>query len=654
IHGAPLRHTWAKIIEDAAAGTTAVKVRENVTDWEIGSSVLMTATNLGPALAEYEVRQIASVTWMGDHTRVTLSQPLTYTHKGVAPAAAEVALLSRNVRVATKYAYPTLGHTMYMQNATGTVGYAEFRDLGNFGCLGRYPVHFHMMGESSRGMTVRGASIWRSQNHFLNIHGSAGLLVEDTVGFDAVGLGYVIGEPATGMTSPDSVLIHNLAAKVYEKQGMLPADTRTSGFWIRNRNSVLIDNVASGSSQQYKLDSGFFLQGATAEAEGEFDATKRKLVFVRNEAHSNKSNGWLSWTNGGEFFIVLDFKTWRNGRHGIQWGAYGPKFHIHRAQAFENGAANIFTSVVRTHLQDSLIYGTVNVPTPVGFLIGGYFVPNDPAFPSKWLRNSFLGHQKDVAFDHTPCAAGAGEEFNPLSKACSAAYAMAVGNSFKSMPAIDFGWHANANSWVEVRSWNGVAAPAITATNFRLTRKDQPKPDVDAYYYAPFDAWFNPGIFGVIPSSQSGAMGSAMAMPRDDVTPTPAPTPGSGGGSGGKGKPKPGPTATPGPAPTPAPGPSPAPGAFVPPTIAFLTPKEGDLLSATMTLEVTVSWVNPIARVDFFADEVLLSSVTSAPYRFTWSTAAWARKRAYVFACATDTAGLTACTTVLKLVRTAP
>ena len=621
INGAPLRHTWGKLIEDAGAGTTSLKVRENVTDWSVGSDVLVTATNVGPALAEYEVRQIASVSWGGDHTKITLTQPLGYAHKGIVGAAAgEVALLSRNVSVSSKYLYPQLGHTMYMQNATGSVAYAEFRDLGNLGCLGRYPVHFHMMGESSRGMAVRGASIWRSQNHFLNLHGSAGVLIEDTVGFDAVGAGFFIGEAATGMLSPDNVFIHNLAAKVVEKAGMLQTDTRTSGFWIRNGNTVLIDNVAAGSWQQYKLDSGFFLQG-----DGEFDPAKRVLVFVRNEAHSNKSNGWLSWTNTGQYFVLLDFRTWRNGKTGMFWGAYGPKFHIHRAQAFENVESNIHTTVVRAHLQDSTMYGTTTVPTQVGFQIAGYFLPNDPAFPSKLLRNSFQGHLKDISLDHTPCADGAAEELNPLSRPCSAAYIMAVGNSFKSMPAIDFGWHMNAHSWMDVRGWNGVAAPAITAPNYRLTRKDQPKPDLDAYYYAPFDAWLNPGIVGATTSAQSGVVGSAA------------------GAGGGKVKP------TPTPGPTPAPG-----GAFTPPTISFVTPKEGDLLGGSVTLEVTTSGPNPITRVDFFVDEVLVSSLTAAPYRFTWSTASWARKRAYVYACAIDTAALTACTPVLKLNRTAP
>lgn len=614
IYGWPLRHTWVKLIADAPAGATVLRVGEDVSDWDAGSTVIITPTSRGLAVDEFEERQIVRVAYTGSHSEILLSRALNRGHSGAERTAAEVALLSRNVVVTSKYpTFPMKAHTMYMANSTGSMGYAEFRDLGMFGCLGRYPVHFHMMQDSSRGMAVRGVSIWRSDNHFLNVHASNGVTIEDAVGYDTTGVGYFIGEPADGMLSVDNTFIHNLAAKVVWRPGALDGQQRAAGFWINSRNSTLIDNVASGSSGTSKVDSGFHI----AE-HGEFTSTFHPLVMVRNESHSNKSNGLFSWTNAHESSVILDLRAWRNGSAGIRWGAYGTRFQVHRARLFENGEYNLFSTVIRMHLQDSVLYGSTSFPTPTGLFISGYFLSNDPATPSKLLRNEFSGHSVDLAQDHSPCTSGA-EELDPYSRVCSAAYVVAVANRFQSPQAINFGWQRNANSWLYVRGWNGFASPAITASNFRLIRKDRPRPDVDAYYYAPFDAWLDPT------ASAPPAAGTATvqaAGTKRNVKPTPAPTP------------------------------SASPGLYLLPTISFVSPNEGATLGGSVTLEVSIAGSNSVTNVRFFADEQLLATVTSAPYRYTWSTGNWTRRRAYVYACVTDAAGNYACTPVVRLSRT--
>ncbi len=150
----------------------------------------------------------------------------------------EVALLSRNVILTSKYPNSVQnGHTLVMAGARVGLSHTEFRRLGDLGCLGRYPIHFHMMGDSSRGTRVLGVSIWRSDNNFLNIHGSNGITIEDSVGYDATGVGFFVGEPAPGMRSVDNMLVGNLAARVVYGNGALldPADSRhtvprVSGF----------------------------------------------------------------------------------------------------------------------------------------------------------------------------------------------------------------------------------------------------------------------------------------------------------------------------------------------------------------------------------------------------------------------------------------
>ncbi|HEV8339795.1 MAG TPA: G8 domain-containing protein [bacterium] len=636
-NGWPLRHTWVKLIEDAPAGDTVLKVRENVSDWEVGSTLLVTPTSRGLNPAEFEQRTIVRATYLGTYSEIQLSQGLSAAHSGAPTTGAEVALLSRNVVVSSKYpTYPMNGHTVFMHTAAGSVGYAEFRDLGMFGCLGRYPLHFHMMEDASRGMVVRGASIWRSDNHFLNVHASNGILFEDVVGYDTTGVGYFVGEAAAGMLGGvDNVFIHNLSAKVIWRAGALDGRNRAAGFWIASRNNVFIDNAASGTSGISTADSdaGFhFAEGGT------FVATFRPLVMVRNESHSNRSNGFLSWINPEPNFIVLDFRGWRNGSAGFRWGAYFGRWQMHRAKLYENGEFNALTYVVGWHLQDSELYGSAAFPTPIGLLVPAYGTANDPNRPSKLLRNVFSNHGKDFSQDHLPCSSSA-EGLNPLSEVCSAVYVVSVGTKFNSPVAIDFGWQRNANSYFTVRGWSGAGGLTVSTGDFRLTRRDRPRPDVDAFYYQLFDAWLDPlpslsGTTGPSGALVAGPAGGASGQLVSQKGPSPSPTPI--------------PSKGPRPAPTPTPNPS---GFYSLPTIAWVSPQEGDVLGGSITLDATVGATIPISNVKFYADEQLLATVTAPPFRYTWSSSTWARRRAYVYACVTDTAANLACTPVLKLIK---
>jgi hypothetical protein len=265
--------TWTKLATPAAAGATVVQVADDVTDWTVGSWVVLTSTAMGNdtnnrITPQYDERQIQQVVRSGSGSQLTLSAGLQFAHDASGQTVGEVALLTRNVVVTSKYPGRTMqGHTIYMAGASGGIGYAEFRDLGNFGCLGRYPLHFHLMIDTSRGMHVRGASIWRSDNNFMNIHASNGITVEDTVGYRTTGVGYFIGEPVDADTaayvSVDNVFIGNLAARVVYRDGALrtPADSRirAAGFWIHSFNSALVGNVASGVWAVRYDDSGFHI-----------------------------------------------------------------------------------------------------------------------------------------------------------------------------------------------------------------------------------------------------------------------------------------------------------------------------------------------------------------------------------------------------------
>ena len=95
----------------------------------------------------------------------------------------EVANLSRNVIVESADPRGERGHTMYHHGSAGSVSYAEFRHHGKEGALGRYALHYHLCGDTMRGSSVIGASIWDSANRWLTVHGTNFLIVRDNVGY---------------------------------------------------------------------------------------------------------------------------------------------------------------------------------------------------------------------------------------------------------------------------------------------------------------------------------------------------------------------------------------------------------------------------------------------------------------------------------------
>ena len=96
---------------------------------------------------------------------------------------------------------------MYHRDSAGSISYAEFRHLGKEGVLGRYSLHFHLVGDTMRGSYVIGASIWDSDNRWLTIHGTNYLVVRDNVGYKSVGHGFFLEDG----TEVYNVLDRNLA-----------------------------------------------------------------------------------------------------------------------------------------------------------------------------------------------------------------------------------------------------------------------------------------------------------------------------------------------------------------------------------------------------------------------------------------------------------
>jgi hypothetical protein len=268
IHGEPMQRTWVKLKRPAEAGATTLAVAEPVADWKQGDQVIVGSTHRSRSQrggeggfldsAQTEQRRIVSVgkrDFTGGYP-IKLDKALTFAHFADESYQGEVANLSRNVIVESADPDGVRGHTMFHKHSAGSIGYAEFRHLGKKDTLGRYSIHFHLCGNTMRGSSVIGASIWDSHNRWLTIHGTDALVVRDCVGYKSVGHGFFLEDG----TEINNVLDHNLAilvspGKPLPKQ-VIPFDlNRGAGFWWANCQNSFTRNVAVECAEYgYRFD----------------------------------------------------------------------------------------------------------------------------------------------------------------------------------------------------------------------------------------------------------------------------------------------------------------------------------------------------------------------------------------------------------------
>lgn len=398
-HGASLSRTWVKLGATARKNDSGVVLEEPVAGWRVGDRIVVTATQLGRDIGQgtdrlqTEERSIKSI----DGNRIAFDEPLVNDHLGEGDFRGEVANLSRNVIVESATPEGERGHTMYHRGSTGSISYAEFRHLGKKNVLGRYSLHFHLVGNTMRGSSVVGASIWDSHNRWLTIHGTNYLVVRDCVGYRSIGHGFYLEDG----TEVYNVLDRNLAIQSMEGKKLpkqvLPFDhNEGSGFWWANSLNTFTRNVACENNRygfrfEATQTSAMKMTLPVMQPDGTMAPTDiRTLPFVRfedNEAHCDGLYG----INLGEGvdrngpderhpFILKNTKIWEvhyafrvqspsvlvdNMRiHQSVYGVYHPNFdrHVYRnmtiSQSGRHGDAEPFN---RGHDDDSVQFGTLTV-----------------------------------------------------------------------------------------------------------------------------------------------------------------------------------------------------------------------------------------------------------------------------------------------------
>ncbi|XP_012873851.1 PREDICTED: transmembrane protein 2 [Dipodomys ordii] len=198
------------------------------------------------------------------------------------------------------------------------LSYVELKHMGQQQ-LGKYPVHFHLCGDVdykggyTHPTSVDGLSIHHCFSRCITVHGTNGLLIRDTIGFDTLGhcffledgleqrntlfhnLG-LLTKPGTLLpTDRNNSMCTTIRDKVFGNYIPVPATDcmAVSTFWIAHPNNNLINNAAAGSQ-----DAGIwylFHKEPTGESSGVQLLEKPELtplgIFYNNRVHSSFKAG---------------------------------------------------------------------------------------------------------------------------------------------------------------------------------------------------------------------------------------------------------------------------------------------------------------------------------------------------------------------------
>ena len=199
IHGVH-KKSWTDLDSTVLAGDTQLTVVEEV-DWEVGDHIMITSTDYD--MYHTEFKNIIGISSDGSKSTITLDTAFenmhyagreTYGISDVLEIRAEVCLMSRNIiyrgdpetSAANKFGAHIMLHSPGDESVIGRIENLQLNDVGQAFLLGKYPIHYHMIGRVTKSY-VRNNAVMRSYNRGTTIHGVKYLRVERNCYWDAMG-----------------------------------------------------------------------------------------------------------------------------------------------------------------------------------------------------------------------------------------------------------------------------------------------------------------------------------------------------------------------------------------------------------------------------------------------------------------------------------
>lgn len=336
VYGLPLdTPTWVRLYDvvykddDVIEHPSIIVVDSSVKGtWVPGAEILITSHT-----REWNDHQVRKITKVSDYTRravqIELDAPIVRptTTRQNSDFAVEVALLSRNIVFeGGKDDVDQHGGHFWVMNTPSVVQTlvgVDFKNFGQQGYLGRYPIHIHFCGDMTGSMVAKN-TIRQSNQRCIVVHGTDNLLVQENVAYDTKGHCFIVED---GMETGNR-FIRNLGAQTGIPDKIIPnlgpngqeTDYDPSTFWITNPSNIWIGNVAAGSQ-----GSGYWfelkLRGTRKDLYPDLDPKVAPIItFLDNVAHSNTNKGFKTYPSGylpDRIQTISGLKSYRNDGSGV-------------------------------------------------------------------------------------------------------------------------------------------------------------------------------------------------------------------------------------------------------------------------------------------------------------------------------------------------
>ena len=164
---------------------------------------------------------------------------------------AEVCLMSRNIvyrgdpetSPKNQFGAHIMLHSPGDETVVGRIENLQLTNVGQAFLLGKYPIHFHMIGRVTKSY-VRNNAIMHSFNRGTTIHGVKYLSVERNCYWDTMGHTIFIEDAA----ETKNLIRYNVVAGTKPSFSLLGTDQTPGCFWITHPDNIFIGNRAAGST----------------------------------------------------------------------------------------------------------------------------------------------------------------------------------------------------------------------------------------------------------------------------------------------------------------------------------------------------------------------------------------------------------------------
>jgi hypothetical protein len=270
-------------------------------DWKAGELIAVASTDYVGRHAEK--RTIVSIDNSNPEKPViTMDKKFDYKHFAATQTfgnetidmRAEVGLLSRNVvfrgdpetSTVNQYGAIFFLHSIGDDSLVARLDNIEMTNVGQAFKVGRYAVHFHMIGAVHKSY-ARGCATHEGHNRAYTIHGTHYLRIDHNIAYHVKGHNVFIEDAA----ETKNLISNNLIMKTVRSMSLLNTDQTPAGFWITHPDNSFTGNHAAGSDRYgYWYDLQDHAMGPSANIN--ICSRNAKVgEFRNNTAHSNGRYG---------------------------------------------------------------------------------------------------------------------------------------------------------------------------------------------------------------------------------------------------------------------------------------------------------------------------------------------------------------------------